>query len=44
MGIAGLPEITLSVDSSPDADAAKMIDDLKQTIETIKGVISNIPV
>jgi hypothetical protein len=44
MGIAGLPEIKLSVDASAGADATKMIDDLKQTIDTIKGIISSIPV
>jgi len=43
MGIAGLPEISLSVDSSPDADATQAIDALKQTVDTIKGVISSIP-
>ena len=44
MGIAGLPEISLSIDTSPDSDATAAIDSLKQTVDTIKGIISSIPI
>ena len=42
-GVVGLPTINLSFDVSGAKDEVEMLDNLKQTIQTISDIIDSIP-